>query len=37
MAEVELFESIKRFSDTDWAREERAEPVCDATILHDLR
>ena len=31
-AEVVCLESVERFSHTDWAREQRAEPVCDATI-----
>ena len=36
-AEVEFFESVERFSQTDWAREQRVKPVCDAAIRYLLR
>ena len=29
-------ESVERYSHTDWAREQRAEPVCDAVIRYLL-
>ena len=35
-AEIEFIESVKRYSHTDWAREQRAEPVCDAAIRYLL-
>ena len=35
-AEIEFIESVARFSDTDWAREQREEPICDAAIRYLL-
>ena len=35
-AEVELIEPVERFSHTDWAREQRVEPVRDAAIRYPL-
>ena len=32
--EIEFIESVKRYSHTDWARGQRAEPVCDAAIRY---
>ena len=35
-AELEFLESVKRYSRTDWAREQRAEPICDDAIRYLL-
>ena len=35
-AEIEFLESAERYSHTDWAREQHAEPVCDAAIRYPL-
>ena len=35
-AEIEFIESVERYSHTDWAREQRAEPVCDAVVRYLL-
>ena len=34
--EIEFIESVERFSHNDWAREQRAKPVCDAAIRYLL-
>ena len=35
-AEIEFIKSVERYTHTDWAREQRAEPVCDAAIRYLL-
>ena len=35
-AEIEFFQSVERYSHTDRASKQRAEPVCDATIRYLL-
>ena len=35
-AEIEFIESVERFSHTNWAREQRSEPGCDAAIRYIL-